>query len=200
MIPELHKQALLDLWHRCRARTPLVLEGDCMEPMLREGDEIVIAHGEDEPRFGDVVAFRQDGQILVHRVIGSGVLRGRRVYQLKPDKHGLQAIQVPREDLVGKVVAVRTANGRWDIESGPCRLANVFMGLRSYVAAQRQQAASPLGRALSWLSLLRVCLAPCKASLSLPPVKLIRGAAASRRRRAPTTAARRSREERSEDE
>ena len=180
MIPESHKLAALEFWRRGRVRTPLVLEGDCMAPMLNDGDEIVIAHGDDRPRFGDVVAFRRDGRILVQRAIGSCVAQGRTVYEVKPDAHGLCALRVAPEDLVGRVVEVRSAGGRWDLESAPWRLANLVMGCRSLVAVRRRSGASPLWRTVSWLFRLRKRLVPWADPLGLLPLRLIRRLAPGR--------------------
>jgi len=180
VIPEPHKLAALEFWHRGRVRTPLVLEGDCMSPMLNDGDEIVIAHGDDRPRFGDIVAFRRDGRVLVQRAIGTCAAEGRTVYEVKPDAQGLRAARVAQEAIVGRVVEVRHADGRWDLGSAPWRLVNFIMACRSYVGVRRRAGGSPVWQAVSWLFSLRARLRPWAAPLGLIPFRVVRRAASGR--------------------
>jgi hypothetical protein len=107
----------------------------------------------------------------------------------------LRGIRIPRDDLVGKIVEVRSTNGHWDLQSALWRCANVLMGCRSYVAVRHCERRSLLWRPVSWLIALRTRLLPWESSFSLLPLKLIRCVATSRRRCTPGTARRRSQQE-----
>ncbi len=176
MIPEAHKLAALEFWRRGRVRTPLVLEGDCMSPMLSDGDVIVIAHGDDRPRFGDIVAFRRDGRVLVQRVVGTCAAEGRTVYEVRPDAQGLRAVRVARGAIVGRVVEVRHADERWDLRSAPWRLVGLIMACRSYVGVRRS-GRSPVWRVVSWLLSLRARLLRSEVPLGVRASMMVRPAA-----------------------
>jgi signal peptidase len=55
--------------------TYLLVAGGSMEPTLRSGD-LVVALAADAYAIGDVVAFRADGGLVVHRIVGGSAADG----------------------------------------------------------------------------------------------------------------------------
>ncbi len=57
---------LLVLW---RGYWPMIVLSGSMEPSIRIGDIVVVKRTQQEPRVGDVVAYKYSGMIILHRVI-----------------------------------------------------------------------------------------------------------------------------------
>lgn len=95
----------------------LAISGQCMEPLLLDGDEIEVAPRSDEPHIGDIwLAHGKGHELVCHRVVGRRgddfLLVGDRTLHL--DSH-------PPSSLLGRVVAVHRAGrtlrlrfGAWD--------------------------------------------------------------------------------------
>jgi signal peptidase len=82
-----------------------------MKPLLREGDAVLVAHGNKDIRRGDVVVFRQEGGLVAHRVLRIGVGDAGSVLVTKGD--GLSRFDTPvsAKQVVGRVVSIER-NGR----------------------------------------------------------------------------------------
>ncbi len=62
------------------------ISGTSMLPLLQEGDMVVIeAAGPGELRRGDVILFREEGRLIVHRLVGVKTAGGQKVFCQKGD-------------------------------------------------------------------------------------------------------------------
>jgi len=83
---------------------PLVVAGDCMSPLLCSGERVRV-RGARLYLPGDVIAFRrQDGRLLVHRVLGYVYGRGRLGIVTKGDHLSRADEPVGLESILGRVV------------------------------------------------------------------------------------------------
>ena len=173
MIPNAHLEAARRLWRETSARSVCRLEGNCMAPVLREGDLLVIEHGEMPIRAGDVVVFGNPGKFVVHRVLR--VTRPNDMEQLlvKADHEGAFHPLISRGTILGKVVEARGSNGHLMFNSVPWRILNYFLALRSYVAGRRHEKNTWFWRIVDALFLARSKILPKGFSLSLLPCKLM---------------------------
>ena len=81
----------------------LAVKGDCMEPLLADGDEVLVSRR----RWlwpGDVVAFRSaEGPILVHRVLGLLPTGRGLLLFAQGDARSRPDTPVPSSDVIGTV-------------------------------------------------------------------------------------------------
>ena len=93
-------KALLEAGREAR----IEIQGTSMEPFLRAGDLVLVqAVRPSELKLGDLIAFLQDGNLIVHRYLGRVKQAGSRFLRQKGDHltgHGL----VHPEALIGRVV------------------------------------------------------------------------------------------------
>jgi signal peptidase I len=82
-----------------------------MLPLLREGDAVLVAYGRDQIQRGNVVLFRQKGKLVAHRVWKITQDDGGPILVTKGDSLFTFDAPLPKERIVGRVVAVER-NGR----------------------------------------------------------------------------------------
>jgi hypothetical protein len=78
-------RAVIDLRAQAGQRTTLPVEGWSMWPVLRPGQNLVIRHAGEPPRFGDVAVIRVDSRTIAHRVIGTRLTANGVYLRLKGD-------------------------------------------------------------------------------------------------------------------
>ena len=145
-----------------------------MAPALNEGDDLVVRHGTDGIRTGDVVVFHVPGRFFVHRVLRVNRRDGDVRYLVKADQRREFHGSISGDDILGKVVEVRAACGRVRLDSIPWRIVNRLLALRSYVCGRRFLADSPFWRMVDVVYALRSRLVPTSQSITLLPLKVIR--------------------------
>jgi hypothetical protein len=50
--------------------------GSSMSPLVRPGDEVYVEFGGRPPRFGEIVVFREEGLMVIHRLVGRRWAKG----------------------------------------------------------------------------------------------------------------------------
>jgi len=148
MIPEAHFQTVLNIWNEQGESSTCSIEGNCMSPMIREGDSLVIKHGSEHIRAGDIVVFASSGRNLVCRVVRMSAGNGTPEYLVKADQE-LHAQLLPRDRIVGKVTEIAGSNGRLCLNSPFWKSINRLLAWRSYFAFRRAKSESVLWRELS---------------------------------------------------
>ncbi|MDI6891163.1 MAG: signal peptidase I [Thermodesulfovibrionales bacterium] len=128
---------LKDLWQVFFAKNGkawLRVTTSSMEPSIKPGELILIEKTQPESiNFGDLIVFEADGLFVAHRVIKKYFSDGKLFFLQKGDKGG-QAMEIPEEWLLGKVVAIEKIKGlliRTDKGSG--RYINYLFGWLSYL-------------------------------------------------------------------
>ena len=129
--PDYIVEAALDVWRQTGEQHLISTTGRSMLPLIQEGDQVLVTHGCESVQRGDVVVFRQKGQLIAHRVMRiqsrengpAFVTRGDNVLCSDPPvnadkvmgrvlaikRHGrLMALNTPFWYIVGRVVAVGT--------------------------------------------------------------------------------------------
>jgi len=87
--------------------------GISMRPTLQDGDRVLGEFHPQEPRHGDVLLFRQDGLLVVHRLIGrQGHRAGKPRLLTRGDGRLLPDPLVDRDRVLGIVVAAER-QGEW---------------------------------------------------------------------------------------
>jgi signal peptidase I len=68
-IEKAHLQAVVALWGLAGKHTVLPMHGYSMAPLLHEGDQIIIEYSAKSVCIGDILVFRQDDHMVIHRVL-----------------------------------------------------------------------------------------------------------------------------------
>jgi signal peptidase I len=120
---------LMDLWRGAGKEIPLTLSGTSMEPLLRAGDVVTVrCVPPEELKRGDLIAFREHGCIIVHRLIGKGRRGDLKIYCQKGDNQiGWGWVQ--ENAIIGKVVSVERQDLVAEMQQIPWRGFNPVAGL-----------------------------------------------------------------------
>jgi hypothetical protein len=91
----------------------VTVRGGCMAPLLADGERVAVAPA----RIywpGDVVVFQAaDGRLLVHRLLGWRPWAGSLACVTRGDGCPCHDAPVPRDRLLGRVIAPARARPRW---------------------------------------------------------------------------------------
>ncbi|MBI5115789.1 S24/S26 family peptidase [Candidatus Poribacteria bacterium] len=142
MIPQVHLETVLDIWQERGEKSACSIEGNCMSPMIREGDTLVIKHGDKHIRAGDIVVFASCERNLVCRVIRSSAENGALEYLVKADQE-LHTQLISPDRIVGKVIEIAGSNGRLRLNSLFWKMMNRALATRSYLVFKRSRTGSP---------------------------------------------------------
>jgi signal peptidase I len=167
MIPNRYLQAVLDIWSERGKETASRIAGNCMAPMIREGDSLTIEHGIQDIHVGDVVVFGAPGNICVNRVVRIKYKNGSEFYLLKGDQSFTFPQIVSRDQILGKVIEVSGSNGHFHLNSTFWKTMNYILSIRSYISGRHLIADSPFWKAMHYLFVLRSKILPQRFSIYL---------------------------------
>ena len=127
--------------------------GLSMAPLIRPGDELRLASLDGKRIFrGMLVAYPREARLVIHRVIachGTGLVA-------KGDASPVPDPEVPRDQVVGRVVALRGPAGRSvDLEAFPWPFMNRLLGACAWLGSRLSPAdpAPSLPWRLAWKAL-----------------------------------------------
>jgi signal peptidase I len=100
-------ESIIDLWRGTGREISLTVKGRSMEPLLREGDVVAVCLVRpDQLKRGDMIAFRQNGCVIVHRLLRKRKNGNTWFYCQKGDSlNGWSWI--PEEAIIGKITSLR---------------------------------------------------------------------------------------------
>jgi len=97
----------LGAWAESGKQSSVKLSGNSMRPLLKNGSTVVVEHGSDGICFGDIIVFRREGTLVVHRVVRVCRRSGKRLFVTKGDRALKFDPSLLREhDVLGRVVGV----------------------------------------------------------------------------------------------
>lgn len=104
----------IQLWKGHDKRHWIPITGNSMLPLMRAGDQVLVAHDCSHIRTGDVIVFWQSNQLIIHRVIQIERTPDTIRFLTKGD-NGLSFDPIVSADqVIGKVLAVRrTGRETW---------------------------------------------------------------------------------------
>ena len=129
--------AFSELWEEL-----LVKHGTCwarvvsnsMYPTIKRDDQVLVEKALPEKiRFGDIVVFRRNGMLVIHRIIGKCKSGGEQHFLEKGDANH-QSTFVPAKDIIGRVTIIKNADKAVPIISGAGRLLQLIFACISYTS------------------------------------------------------------------
>ena len=118
--------------------TYVIVSGRSMQPTLQGGD-LVVTHDRATYRVGDVVAFRLDGQYVIHRIVGGNGSEG---YEMKGDNNpAIDPWRPTAADIAGESRFVVPGGGHpveW-LRHNPFLLACLAGSLALFLTLRRRQ-------------------------------------------------------------
>jgi len=155
MISDTLLEAVIDIWSERQERTFCTISGNCMLPMIKEGDSIVIEQGNKEIKIGDIVTFGMLRNPTIHRIIKIEKRDGTTFYLLKPDRYYNIHPFIPEDQILGKVIEIHGSNGCLHLNSFFWRWINYGLAIRSYMSWKCYSSNSPLWKEINSLVTLR---------------------------------------------
>ncbi|MBC2717238.1 MAG: signal peptidase I [Desulfobacteraceae bacterium] len=123
-----HITPALETWKATEREISLKVWGGSMAPLIRAGDYISLRLTQsDNLRPGDVVAFLQNEDITVHRLIKKKKVNGQRWFCQKGDNL-LGWAWIPEDKVLGRVESIQNADGIQDMTGRPWVWLNPIMG------------------------------------------------------------------------
>jgi len=112
-IPTNIVNAALDIWQQTDQLNEISVAGRSMLPFFQPGDQVMITHNQNNIKRGDVIVFRQNGKLTIHRVI----YRKENQFITKGDNVSHYDLPVPSEQVLGRVFKVKRENQEYRIDT-----------------------------------------------------------------------------------
>jgi signal peptidase I len=166
-------QPVLDIWSEKQEQTVCPISGNCMAPLIREGDILVIEHGNQMIKTGDVAVYREQGVLYVHRVIRIHRRNGNIYYFFKPDQNFNINQNISADNIIGKVIETRGANGRVNFNSLFWKCANPALATIFYSVWRSRNRSTPYWKLINRLLLTWQRFKPASFTTSNSLLRLI---------------------------
>jgi signal peptidase I len=162
---EAYLEAVMSIWAEKGERTSCPISGNCMAPTIRQGDLLVIEHGESHLRKGDILIYKKDDKLLAHRLVyaentGSGTL-----LYTKADRKQCLDPPITQDRIQGKVIEVQGGYGRLRFASRFWIVSNYALAALSHATAVDSRSRAPLRYAVRAVRKLRSRILPARFSL-----------------------------------
>lgn len=168
---EAYLDTVMSIWAEKGEKTTCPISGNCMAPMIRHGDILVIEHGKRMLRRGDIIIFKKEEKILAHRLVHiENTPTYNRLYT-KGDRSLRLDPPISRDQVQGKIIEVRGTYGRLRLTSRFWIVSSYFLATISYITALDNRLGAPLRFFIRAIRAVRSKFAPRNFSL---PQALIR--------------------------
>lgn len=167
MISDTHLRAVLDIWSQKRELTTFSISGNCMSPMIKDGDCLIVEHGHQDIHVGDVVAFGIPRNPSIHRVIKIVDHGKKKLFLLKPDRYYAPHPFIFEEQILGKVIEICGSDGDFYLNSLFWKWINYILSIRSYISWKGSTSNSFGWRGIHLITVIRSRMLPQKHSIDM---------------------------------
>ncbi|MCF6148551.1 MAG: signal peptidase I [Candidatus Kuenenia sp.] len=99
--------AIVNVWDQSHETFAIPIRGRSMYPLIREGDNVIVTCGYSQIRRGDIIAFRLDNKLIVHRVLSISGNETDFSVTTKGDNVPHSDPAVNHREIIGRVSAIR---------------------------------------------------------------------------------------------
>ncbi len=94
---------LLKSWREIEKKSLIGFRGNCMEPVLQDGDVLIVNHDLSDVKAGDIVVFKATQGLMAHRLIELNSVNEQLIFYTKADR-SRQVIPMPEDYILGRVI------------------------------------------------------------------------------------------------
>jgi hypothetical protein len=138
----------MSIWAEMGEKTSCRIIGDCMAPLIRQGDLLVIEHGKGSLRRGDILVFKKDENLLAHRLVYIEKTTAGELLYTKGDRSRYIDPPLFPDQIQGKVLEARGSNGHLNFTSRFWLLSSYLLAVLSHASAPDCRSGIFLWRAL----------------------------------------------------
>ena len=172
-LPDTHLQAVVDMWDKNQEHSICSITGNCMFPLIRNGNTLVIEHSKKRIYLCDILVYGSPRKSSVRRLIHREVKDGKIFHVLKSDRYKEVHENVPAEKILGKVIEVRGSNGNFYFNSFFWRCLNPVLALLFYVAWRGRMTNTSFWKEVKSVLAVRTRIYPIRHSLRLSFLRLV---------------------------
>jgi len=126
------RSGVLELWRDSDRISKIKATGISMEPLIKEGDEVIIKHS-GVPEFGDIILYNGSDGLVVHRIIGKRIDKGKTYFLEKGDSSPVSN-SIPKEKVLGIAIGVNKDSRIIYFDSRLSKLIGKAMALYSLLS------------------------------------------------------------------
>jgi signal peptidase I len=123
-LPQPVVETALQRWSRAGKQSKFSVIGNSMYPFLLPDDTLIIAHGCENARPGELLAFRQNKTLIVHRLLQIRNDNNSLAYLIKGDNCIQSDPLILANQVVGIVRAIHRGRARVDLSAPTWRIAS----------------------------------------------------------------------------
>lgn len=121
--------AVLDVWTQAGEKHYIPITGRSMFPLIRNGDQVLVAHGCAGIRRGDVIIFRYDGKLVAHRVLRISKNEAGHMFLTKGDNVLQFDPPLRANEIVGRVLAIKRGEQQIALDTTIWRITGLFIAI-----------------------------------------------------------------------
>lgn len=121
--------AVLDVWTQAGKKHYIPITGRSMLPLIRNGDQVLVAHGCAGIRRGDVIVFRHDGKLIAHRVLHISKNDAGHTFLTKGDNVLQFDPPLRANEIVGRVLAIKRGEQQLSLDTTIWRITGLLIAI-----------------------------------------------------------------------
>ncbi len=122
-------EAVLNTWGHTQRQHWIPITGRSMLPLLREGDQVLVAHGNAGVRRGDIVVFRREEKLIAHRVVRISGSSAAPMFVTKGDHVSQCDAPLHVHEMIGRVLTIKRGHRHLSLPTPTSRLIGRLIAL-----------------------------------------------------------------------
>jgi len=120
---------VLNMWTQAGEKHYIPITGRSMFPLIRNGDQVLVAHGCAGIRRGDVIVFRHDGKLIAHRVVRISKNEAGHTFLTKGDNVLQFDPPLRANEIVGRVLAIKRGEQQMSLDTTIWRITGLLIAI-----------------------------------------------------------------------
>lgn len=145
-VPRCVLDVAVDMWGQSGKRHWIPLSGCSMLPFMQEGDKVLVAHGYEGIRRGDVIVLQTGNILVTHRVLRIYGSKAKPTFLTKGDNCSKIDPYSRSSKVVGRVIAIERGPHCLSLETAKLRILGWFIAASTLVCRKAHSWNRVLGR------------------------------------------------------